>query len=377
MRAFSSCEHLAAIIVGLLLVLGLRIQDRPIPIIAGWVGASGAVVYSKYFPGLNRLEQHEIFSPENRDVKKIVFLGASAVHSVGCDCTWIPPTQSIRQSANVHYSCSVAEQFNDELARRGIKGWKAFNLAKAGGRLMPMMYVYARLLPLKPELVVYGDSFPYYMMSNAGAESLLSDDHSFLRKTFNEHAATRALWGRFEEHLRANGLSATPLLSPRNIAKSFLRLQPDSSASGAIGNLFTGPRNLYTELQQPLPVRYTMFRRWEASQSPLARFDNPDPGFRYFEGVRLMSEMQKLNGGKLFFYYSPQFDHRDDVAYNQGLNREFGGYMNDNGIAHTSLVSLPLEPVTETYDGDHQTVYGNRRIALAVLDQLQAQGLVK
>lgn len=377
MAAFTGREHLAAIALALLLVLGFRVQDQPTPLIASRSETPGQASYAKYFPGLNRIEQHEIFAPENRGVRKIVFLGASAVHSVGCDYTWIPPAQAIRESANVHYSCSVAEQFNDELARRGIQGWKAFNLAKAGGRLTPMMYVYARLLPLKPEVMVYGDSFPYYMVTNAGADNLLKEDYYAMDSAFSASPVTKSLWRDFEDTLHRNGLASGAVRSPRNIAKSFMRLQADDSISGAAGKLLAIPRNRYTELDHPLPVRYTTFRRWESLEPPLERFDNPDPGFRYFQGVTLMSEMQKLHGGRMFFYYSPQFDHRNDPVYIAGLEHDFGGYMRKHGIAYTSLVDLPLTPVLETYDGDHQTVFGNHKIALALFAQMQAQGLLQ
>lgn len=377
MRAFSAREHLAAICVALLLVLGLRIQDRPLPLLAGWTRAHAAVNYTPYFPGLNRIEQHEVFAPENRAVRKIIFLGASAVHSVGCDSTWIPPSQAIREPANVHHSCSVAAQVNEELARRGITGWKAFNLAKAGGRLAPMLYVFAKVLPLKPDIVVYGDNFPYSMETNAGADNLLRDDYAALGQVFSASPAAASLWHGFEDTLHRNGLATGPTRSPRNIGKSFMRLQPDDSVSGALAGVLTQPRNRHTELEHPQPVRYATFRRWEPVFEPLTRFDNPDPGFGYFQGVALMDEMQKRHGGRLFFYYSPQFDHRSDPVYQQGLDHEFGGYLRDRGVAYASLVNLPLKPITETYDGHHQTVYGNRKIANALVDQMQLQGLLK
>ena len=377
MPAFSAQEHIAAIAVALLLVLGLRVQDQPLPLLASWARTHAAVQYTPYFPGLNRMAQHEVFAPENTAVRKIIFLGASAVHSVGCDSTWIPPIQAIREPGNVHYSCSVAAQLNEELAKRGIKGWKAFNLAKAGGRLAPMLYVYSRVLPLKPELVVYGENFPYAMETNAGADNLLREDYASMDQVFSASPATTALWQGFEDTLHRNGLPVGMVRSPRNIGKNFLRLQPDDSVSGAIAGLLTTPRNRHSELEHAQPVRYATFRRWEPVAGPLKQFENPDPGFGYFQSMVLMSEMQKLHGGRFFFYYSPQFDHRNDPVYQQGLEREFGGYLSKHGIAHTSLVGQPLEPITETYDGHHQTVHGNRKIAAALLDQMQAQGLLK
>ncbi len=377
MRAFGAREHLAAILVALLLVLGLRIQDKPLPMLAVWAQAHTAVNYTPYFPGLNRIEQHEVFAPENRPVRKIIFLGASAVHSVGCDSTWIPPSQAIREPANVHHSCSVAAQVNEELARRGVSGWKAFNLAKAGGRLAPMLYVFAKVQPLKPDLVVYGDNFPYFMETNAGADNLLPGDYAALGQVFSASPAAASLWHGFEGTLQRNGLLTGVARSPRNIGKSFMRLQPDDSVSGALANLLSQPRNRNTELEHPQPLRYAAIRSWEQTFQPLKRFDNPDPGFGYFQGVALMDEMQKLHGGRVLFYYSPQYDHRGDAVYEQGLDREFGGYLRSRGVAYTSLVGLPLEPIIDTYDGHHQTVNGNRKIAAALVDQMQAQGLLK
>lgn len=369
--------HLAAIAMAMVLVLGVRVQDQPLPALARWTAMHDEGNYTKYFPGLNRIERHEIFSPANSPLRKIVFLGASAVHSVGCDYTWFQPAQAIREPDNVHYSCSVAEQFNDELVRRGIKGWKAFNLGKAGGRLVPMVYVYARLLPLKPDVVVYGDNFPYYMETNAGADNLQGEDYEFLGRVFSVTQQTRSIWEGFEATLREHGLYTGFARSPRNVGKSFMRLQPDDSLSGVLAGLLTKPRNQFTELDHPLPLRYARYRRWETDEPRLPKFYNPDPGFSYLQGVRLMGEMQRQHGGKMFMYYSPQFDHRGDTVYNTGLEKTFGGYLDANKIAHTSLVELPLVPVIDTYDGHHQTVDGNRKIASALLDRMIEQGLLE
>ena len=58
------------------------------------------------------------------------------------------------------------------------------------------------------------------------------------------------------------------------------------------------------------------------------------------------------------------------------LNNIFGAYMNSNGISFASHVALRLKPIYETYDGEHQTMYGNRVIAATLLNDLKEQGLI-
>ena len=213
--------------------------------------------------------------------------------------------------------------------------------------------------------------------TNAGADNLSGDDYAQMAKVFSATAQTTASWNAFYAQLRGHGTVDGLVTQPRSIAKNLLRLQPSDSLSGEIAQVLGAPRNRNAGLAHPQPVAYNTFRRWEPQDPPITRFDNPDPGMRYFQGMALIAQMQRLHGGQLFFYHSPQFDHRADRVYVDGVTQEFARYLEAQGIAHTSLIDMPLAPITETYDGVHQTLYGNRKIAATLLERMLAQGVIR
>jgi hypothetical protein len=126
----------------------------------------------------------------------------------------------------------------------------------------------------------------------------------------------------------------------------------------------------------PLPVKFVAYRNWDEKPYVPYTFDNQDPGFGYFQGIKLISELQRQHNGKLFFYFSPFYNNRHDLTYITGLNNIFGAYMTSNGIPFASHVALKLKPIYETWDGQHQTMYGNRILAAALLKDLREQGLI-
>ena len=48
--------------------------------------------------------------------------------------------------------------------------------------------------------------------------------------------------------------------------------------------------------------------------------------------MTLISQAQKEDGHALFFYLSPEFDRRYDVAYQHAVETDFGGYLQRAGI---------------------------------------------
>ncbi len=126
----------------------------------------------------------------------------------------------------------------------------------------------------------------------------------------------------------------------------------------------------------PRPLAYTEYRDWTTPPRTDKAFENPDLGFGYFQGVDLIDLKQREFGGKTFVYFSPQWTPSFDPAYVAGVDDVFGGYLREHGIPYASLVSMRMTPITETYDGSHHTLTGNRRIAAALLQNLEKDGLV-
>ncbi len=371
MTRAGALQHICAALAAVFLVFGLRVQDFNlqglIPTPPDWLR-----VYTPYFPGLNNLDQHEIFSHRYDQTKKIVFLGASSVDSVGCDGTWsYPDTRRIIQH-NADATCSIAGQVNSILAAEGVKDWRAFDLARAGASLTPMLYVYARLRQLKPEIVIYGDTLPYYMNDNADAARLSASQYAELDAMFGGDPATRPTWAAYRQTLRAHGWQPPAALPASRAAPA----TPANAVTlhdllyGALVNV----RRLYHKDGPPEPIEIGRFRDWKTPHDEAKPIQ--DPGFGYFQGVTLIGRAQKEDGHALFFYLSPEFDKRADVAYQHAVDGEFGGYLQRADIPYLDLIAMPLTLNVETYDGLHQTVYGNRRIAVQLLQSLRRQGLI-
>ena len=86
--------------------------------------------------------------------------------------------------------------------------------------------------------------------------------------------------------------------------------------------------------------------------------------------------MQRRATDKTFFFFVPQWDHATDFDYQKGLVDEFGSYLKTRGIPFASYVPMDMEPISETYDGYHHTLMGNRRIAAAILRDLRQARLI-
>ena len=130
--------HLACVAVAALLIFGLRLDSVDLQPVIGRFDIRSFRDYTPYYPGMAELGTHEIFSPRYANTKKIVFLGASNVDSIGCDYTWSLPPAS-KATRNAHYSCSIAGQMNELLDEAGQTGWRAFDLARNGSKLTPML----------------------------------------------------------------------------------------------------------------------------------------------------------------------------------------------------------------------------------------------
>jgi len=371
--------HLAAIVVAGILVFGLKIQEWNLqPLLHTHFDDNWFAAYTPYFPGMDNLGEHEIFSPKYRHTKKIVFLGASAIDSTGCDSTWHHPVAGRDPPANAHHSCTVACRLNHELEAAGLGGeWHAFNLARNGTKLTPMLYVLAQISELKPEIVIYGDTYDYYLWENADANELKPEHYAFLDRTFLQWPKENEIWQSYLLNLQKHGwkrpaVEATPKEPPQ-----LSRPREHTSISDF---LVLGIRYCTEYLVHegpPHPILINTNRKWTISHPNPYTLTTRDPGFLYFQGVRLIAALQRQHQGALMFYFSPQFDWRSDPYYQKGLQSVYGGYLAKYHIPFLSLVGLPLKPDYETYDGNHQTVYGNMAIAKALFQDLQKEGLLK
>jgi hypothetical protein len=375
-KASTPQYHLGAMAIASLLIFGLNIQDFDVQPLLGRFDDRWFHDYTPYFPGLNHLEQHEIFSPRYANKKKIVLLGASVVDSIGCDSSWSRADNTRQPERNVSYFCSIAANMNEQLQAAGFGDWRVFNLARNGSWLTPMLYVYARIAVLKPEIVIYGDVIPNYLVNNADADLLTAGDYAYLDKIFGANSNAAAVWRAYRETLMEHGWKSpaeTP--APKDFPPRFQPRQR-TTLSDILVRSITVARNSWIADGPPLPVKFVPYRDWDLKPYVPYAFDNPDAGFAYFQGVKLISELQRQHGGKLFFYFASLYGRRHDLTYITALNNTFGAYMTSNGISFASHVALGLKPIYETYDGEHQTMYGNRIIAATLLNDLKEQGLI-
>ena len=373
--------HLVAVAMALLLVFGFKIQDFDIQPLLGSFDDRWFHDYTPYFPGLDHLEQHEIFSPRYAHKKKIVLLGASSVDSIGCDFSWGTPDFTRQPSINADYFCSIAANMNRQLQREGLEDWRVFNLARNGAFLTPMLYVYARIAVLKPEIVMYGDIMRVhgsgdYLAKNADANVLNASHYAYLDRTFGASSETAVIWRAYRETLMKHGWQPPAETTASNDLSANFQPRQRTTLSDILVHFIAVARRSRPADGPPLPVKFVPFRDWDQKQYVPYSFENRDQGFGYFQGIRLISELQRRHNGKVFFYFSPLYNGRHDLTLLTALNDIYGTYLTSNGIAFASHAALGLQPIYETYDGEHQTMYGNRVVAAILLNDLREQGLI-
>jgi hypothetical protein len=395
MKALAPSIHLGAITVAFAMVFGARVQDFDAGSILGVTDVRAFNVYTPVFPGLAHIDQHEIFSPRFAGTKKIVLLGGSPVDSVGCDFTWSRREGS--QKRNATYSCSIAAQMNEQLNAAGVKDWRVFNLARNGAGLTPMLYVYAQIHSLRPEIVMYGDDFPFLFADNADADDLTAAQYAEL-ESFAATTQATVEWRAYRDHIVSHGLRPRVIPAswtdrPRKIASDLIFGKNDSTQAvrrATVGNLlvaaFAQARD-HSRVEAPLlPVRFPQLRNWDAVDRAKAHpasessvgdtHESPDPGFAYSQALRLISNLQRLHGGAFSFTVFPNYDRRDDPQ--AAANAEvFGKYLRSHHAFFTSHIDLEMRPIYETYDGVHHTLYGNRIIAATLLADLRSAGLLE
>ena len=372
--------HLFALLCAMLLVFGLKVQNYDLQPLVGPIDNRIFTFYTPYYPGLANLDQHELFDPSYRDKRKIVILGASAADSIGCDASWSKQDHNMDPPVNAHHSCSISSQLNDLLREQGFSDWRSFDLARNGTSLTPMLYTYSRAMEVKPDVIVWGESFPYFMDSNADADRLPSRMYEHLDAVF-DRPSTSKLWQSYRETLSrgaTGGWTLPPyhpdLLPPDYQAKPRAR----TTLLDLVSLAFMKARDKLDWDMPPRPtVLYPKYRIFQAQSPDTSPFVDPDPQLSYFQGFGLIGTLQKENGGKMVMYFFPQYDRRNQVNYVRKVsNGPFTRFLDQYGIGHKSLIDLPLKPVQQTYDGNHQTPAGNRVIAAAILKDLVDRHIV-
>lgn len=371
----SSAVHCLALLCAAILVFGFKVQDYDLQRLIGPVDNRYFESYTPYYPGLVDLKTQELFNPEFRHKKKIVILGASAADSVGCDASWSKPDETRDPKINAHHSCSISGQLNDLLKERGYSDWRVFDLARNGTSLTPMLYTYARAMEVKPDLVVWGESFPYYKNDNASSSALPADMYRHLDAVF-DRPSTKALWQSYRETVAQGGEAGKWTIPPYSPAllPPYDQAEPRERTSvldlESLG--FTKIRQQLKWDMPPRPVvQYPEHHKFQQLTADTSPFINPDPGLAYFQGFGIMGALQKEQGGKMMIYFLPQYDHREQANFIQALNAgPIPDFLDQHGIGHKTLTGMPLKPVAETYDGIHQTRTGNRIIATAILNDL-------
>jgi hypothetical protein len=368
--------HLVAMAIACLLIFVFKVQDFDIQPLLGTFDDRWFHDYTPYFPGLDHLEQHEVFSPRYANKKKIVLLGASSVDSIGCDSSWSKPDPTRLPTINANYYCSIAAHMNRKLQEEGFDDWRVFNLARNGAYLTPMLYVYARIAVLKPEIVIYGDVIDQYRANNADANVLNAGHYAYLDSTFGSDSKTAAVWRSYRETLMKHGWEPPAETTTSNDLSPHFQPRQRTSLSDILVHLIAVARSSRLADGPPLPVKFIPFRDWDQKPYIPYTFQNRDQGFGYFQGIKLISELQRRHNGKVLFYFSPFYNTRHDLTYLTVLNDIYGTYLTSNGIPFASHAALGLQPIYETYDGEHQTLYGNRAIAAILLNDLREQGLI-
>ena len=382
-QASAPRNHLVAMAIAFLLIFGFKIQDFDIQPLLGPFDDRWFQDYTPYFPGLDHLEQHEIFSPRYAHKKKIVLLGASSVDSIGCDSSWSNADPTRHPSINADYFCSIAANMNRQLQAEGFDDWRAFNLARNGAWLTPMLYVHARIAVLKPEIVIYGDVIRVlgtavgdYLAKNADANVLNASHYAFLDRTYGASSETALIWRAYRETLMKHGWEPPAETTASNDRSPRFQPRLRTTLSDILVRFIAVARRSRLADGPPLPVKFVPFRDWDQKPYAPYTFENRDQGFGYFQGIKLISELQRRHNGKVFFYFSPLYNRRHDLIYLTGLNDIYGTYLTSNGIPFASHAALGLQPIYETYDGEHQTLYGNRIVAAILLNDLREQGLI-
>ncbi|MBV8059943.1 MAG: hypothetical protein JO253_00265, partial [Alphaproteobacteria bacterium] len=274
---------------------------------------------------------------------------------------------------------SVTGHLNALLEQQGLKDWQAFNLACDSSRLASTLLTYARIAELRPDIVIFIDSFPYAETQNAGVSYLDPNLYAYIDSVFSKTPAVAAIWQPYSRFLSRRG-NVTNYKVPETDAHT-----DPQQATGIVDHINLNDilvaalghmRNVLLMDTQPLPVLLEPQRRiWIERGDRDLEETNPLPD--YLQGFDVIRTQQATHHGQFLLVFAPMFDQRHNAPYLASLRGgRYDGYLRARNINMLDLVSLSLKPVYETYDGFHQTAYGNAKVAAAIFNHLEQQHLL-
>jgi len=374
--SFSLLEHIFACFIALVLIVCIQIQDVDLSFAFNNINEKWFESYTPHFSGLYNLFEHEIFSPEYQNTKKIVLLGASAVDSYGCDSTWHKPDETRNPSHNVSHYCTITNHLNNILNVKGYKNYHVFNLGVNGGKLSASIYVYARILDLKPDLVIFADTNGYYALDRSGGLDLSNEQYTFIDKKLRNEPLVYKIWKNYFNHLKSKGVDRR--INTNNEPIEYP--QENQTAKVTLNNLIEWVLEKIKNITvyhggPPLPPKYIPFIP-NGSKSAAVLLQN-DSDYGFLQGIEIIPKLQQKNAGKFLFMFMPLFRNDDDPQFIENFNKYFGEYIINHGALFSSdLLKVKLTPVTETYDGTHQTYFGNKKIAFELFEILKKMNLI-
>jgi hypothetical protein len=381
MPRFSPALHLAAILIAGLVVFVAKPQKRIKlkPILPESLQFS-SIDFTNHYPGQHELYRQEIFSPRYAHTKKIVILGSSVANSLGCDSTWSKENLSRSPTRNVHINCSITGHLNQILKESHLDGWRAFDLACDSSRQLNMLFTYTRIMELHPEIVIFVDSFPYAETQNAGAAELDPQLFAYMDHQLSQIPAVEKVWRPYVSYLTQQGPATgykLPVVTPGLDYTQKTTIPSRLSLNDILVNAFGFLRNRVIVDVAPLPALPNPDHR--PSWTPVGDGWNwliylpPE----YMAGFKVFDAAQTALGGKFIVAFAPLYDQRNNPHYLKEVRSGmYGQYFQKEHLRTLDLIDLPLRPVYETYDGFHQTTYGNAKIADAIFQNMKEQKLL-
>jgi hypothetical protein len=128
----------------------------------------------------------------------------------------------------------------------------------------------------------------------------------------------------------------------------------------------------------PHPVKFALYRDWDkvVAANPEV-IHRRDPGLAIFRGIEIINRLQEADGNKFLFYFSPDRDKKYLKENSILRDAIYGQYMKNSRINYEDHIDLEMQPIFETYDGIHHTIYGNRKIATVLFEDLRRRGWIK
>jgi hypothetical protein len=370
----ASTRIILIVLSGMMAYLVMQADVGPI---FGVINKRSISLYSEKFQGSPSINTHALFDPKHADKKKILFLGPSFVMSIGCDMSWSFPDKTRNPERNEHQHCTIHHQLQLLLEKGEYNKWRTFNLASNASKFAHSFFIYLATLKIKPDIVIIGGN-NYNYLTRFG----LHDPYfikspirlKFIKQSLKTLLGDKA-WQPWEDYLK----TWAELSQQKNLdAIPYYDFAPDPVIPIASYSL--------VELVQK---RFSEFRKTPAYEGPLLPVKHypwtmeksSDSGEGYQHGyltswLKQIKLIQQQHGGNLLYYQHPTWGFRDSPTYQKYFSQPLTKALDEAGVINRNWVDFPLKIVEETYDGGHQTLQGNQRIAQLIFDALQEEKLL-